>query len=84
MFCFDKWKSSSFIVILKNHPNYYIKFSLPVSYEMLEIGNNHHLAMNATQWNWKILKNPKMSKYKILIYHENEKKSFKKFLHRKS
>jgi hypothetical protein len=32
------------IGILKNHPKYYIKFSLPVSYEMLEIGIYHHLA----------------------------------------
>jgi hypothetical protein len=29
---------------LKNHPEYYIKFSHPVSYKMLEFGINHHQA----------------------------------------
>jgi hypothetical protein len=57
---------------------YYIKFSLPVSYEMLEIGIKHHLVMNARQSNWKILKNSKMSNDAIFIStlyirHENEK-----------
>jgi hypothetical protein len=36
--------------VLKNHATYYIKFSLPVSHQTLEIGINHHLVVNATQW----------------------------------
>jgi hypothetical protein len=34
-----------------------------VSHQTLEIGINHHLVVNATQWKWKILKNPKISQH---------------------
>jgi hypothetical protein len=50
---------------MKNNPNYYIKFSLPVSCEMLKIGINHHLFMNATLHNG-IEKFQNVTKYQIV------------------